>query len=346
MARQTGRNERITPQSEGLTVLVTGATGAIGRYVIEELIDRSCRVAALTRRPSGNSGNRQGLTWHTADIQDIDNLSRIIQETGARRIMHLAASILNSETDVPGALAVNSGGTAAVLEAAHRNGIERVVYTSSKAVFGPISGEWGHPQYRPVPEDHPRHPRSVYALTKMVGEDLATFYREGRGLDVVSVRFGTSCGPGKGPQHGGAKRLAQLIENPVLGLPIEVRQGSDQRDDIMYTGEVAQGLVTICLAGGPTSGMLHLSSGRLVSLPEIAEAVREEIPDAEITIGPGLDYMGFGGIYCQLDNERARREVGYEPRYDLRGWVRHFIAHARQEAGTQVHRPHGEPRKA
>jgi UDP-glucose 4-epimerase len=245
--------------------------------------------------------------------------------------VHLAAAILNKEGDLPGAIAANTLATSCVFEAARRAGVARVVYASSKAVFGPLAGVYGHPQFRPVPEDHPRNPQSIYALSKCLSEDVARFYRDRYGLEVVSVRFGTSSGPGKGPQHAGAAILSQIVENPVRGLPVVLPAGGDQHDDIQYTADVAQGLVTICLAEGPLSPVLHLDSGELVTLKDIARAVRKEIPEADIQIGDGLDYMGYGGIYCRLDGSLARREASYRPRFALESWVGDFIARARRE---------------
>lgn len=318
------------------TVLVTGASGAIGRFVVPELLARGCRVVAVTRDAGGRKA-RPGLEWRELDIADTDRLEALIGETGARRVIHLAAALLNSERDIVKAIEVNVGGTASVFEAAARARIERVVHASSKAALGPLEGKWGHPDFEPVPEDHPRRPQSVYGLTKMLGEDVAEFYARMRGLEIISVRFGTSCGPGKGLQHGGAARLGHLIENALAGRPSIIEQGGEQGDDIMFTGEVAQGLVQICLAPGPLSGVLHLANDRVISLNELADAVRAELPEAEISIGPGLDYMGFGGIYCILDDRRAREEAGYAPRHDLKGWVRAYISHMRDQDEASGH---------
>jgi len=316
------------PQGARETVLVTGASGAIGRCVVEELLAGKCRVIALSRQ--ARQSPESPLVWCVADINDVTALAEIMRREGVARVIHMAAAILNSEGDLPGALAANTGGSAAVFEAARRSEVLRVVYTSSKAVFGPLSGVYGHPEFRPVPEDHPRNPKSIYALTKCLSEDIAAFYRSRYGLDVVSVRFGTSSGPGKGPQHAGAAMLSEIVENPVRGIPVVIPQGGDQRDDIMYTFEVAQGIVTICLAPGPLSSVLHLDSGELVSLRDIAAIIREEIPSAEISVGGGMDYMGYGGIYCRLDGSRARREAGYRPRFNSRGWIRDYIARTRR----------------
>jgi UDP-glucose 4-epimerase len=331
------RSERadLTGHADDSPVLVTGASGAIGRFVVDELLARGRRVVVVSRQAKADAEPRDGLAWHVGDIQDVGGMTRILQSAGVTRIIHLAAAILNSEGDLPGALAINTGGAAAMFEAARRAGVARVVYTSSKAVFGPLGGEYGHPEFRPVPENHPRNPQSIYALTKCLAEDVAAFYRMRYGLEIVSVRFGTTSGPGKGPQHAGAAMLSRIVEDPVRGVPVSIPQGGDQRDDIMYTLEVAQGLVTICLAPGPVSAVLHLDSGELVTLRDIAAVVKELVPDAEIDVGDGLDYMGYGGIYCRLDGARARSEVGYAPRFDLRGWLADYVARTRQDPAVR-----------
>lgn len=321
-------------RSDDSPVLVTGASGAIGRFVVEELLARGRRVIAVSRQLKPGAIHRDGLLWEAADIQDVAGLTRILETAGVKHVVHLAAAILNSEGDLPGALAVNTGGAAALFEAARRSGVVRVVHASSKAVLGSLTGAYGHPGFHPVPESHPRNPQSIYALTKCLAEDVAAFYRTRYGLEIVSVRFGTTSGPGKGPQHAGAAMLSQIVEQPVRGLPVSVPHGGEQHDDIMYTLEVAQGLVTICLAPGPVSAVLHLDSGELVTLRDIAAAVKEVIPDARISIGDGMDYMGYGGIYCRLDGSRARNEVGYAPRFDLRGWVKDYVARARREVNV------------
>lgn len=324
-----------TSDAEGV-VLVTGGTGAIGSFVIDELLARKQRVIATTRQMRRDPKRNEALRWVEIDILDSERMTRLMRDHGVGRVVHLAAAILNSEGDLPNALKANTLGSASVFEAARRCNVKRVVYASSKAVLGPLTGPHGHPEYRPVPEDHPRNPQSIYALTKKLAEDVADFYRVRYGLDIVSVRFGTTSGPGKGPQHAGARVLSQIVEDPVRGIPVSIPQGGDQRDDITYTVEVANGLATICLAPSRLSPVLHLDSGEFISLKDIAAVVREEVPGAQISVGDGLDYMGYGGIYGRLDGGRARREAGYQPRFDLRGWIRDYIARVR---GAPGHNP-------
>ena len=132
-------------------------------------------MLALSRRPQ--PGGVAGVTWRVTDFGDAAELAALLQETGVRRLLHLATAMLETERDFVQGFRANTGSTAVVFEAAHRAGLERVVNCSSKAVFGAPAGVWGHPEFRPIEEDHPRQPHSVYAFTKMVGEDLAAFCR-------------------------------------------------------------------------------------------------------------------------------------------------------------------------
>ena len=300
-------------------ILVTGGTGAIGRFVVQHLRDQGHTALPLSRHapPDGIA----------ADITDVDRLTEILARHRVARIIHLAATLLDSEAHPHRAFTTNTGGTAAVLEAARRVGVERLVHVSTKAALGPFTGPWGYPSYRPVQEDHPRHPCMTYGVTKAMAEHLAEHYRERYGVPVVMVRFATTIGTGKGSQHGRTATTGAMIENAVRGLPTVLPAGGDERDDILYNPDVAQGIVLVALTEGITSNLFHLGSGTLVNHHDIAAAIRAEIPGADITIGPGLDYMGLGvGNYCLMSTARAQHELGFRPRYALQDWVRDYIA--------------------
>jgi UDP-glucose 4-epimerase len=306
-------------------ILVTGGNGAIGRFVIDELVGRGVRTVSLSR--SGARANLpEGAVSVQGDTREILSLEAVIREQGIGRIIHMAALLLGCENDLHLGFSINALGTVNVLEAARRNGVRRTVFVSTKAAFGPLTGEWGDPGYRPIVEDHPRNPTGMYGLTKSIAEDMAGAYRT-RGLDVTIIRFGTSCGPGKGAQHGLSAITSTMVENAVQGLPTVIAQGGTQKDDIIYNRDVAHGIVLAAVAEHAIEPVYHLGSGVLITLEDLAEAIREEIPGAVIRIGPGLDYMGLGmGNYCLMSTLLARRDLGFEPHYPLRAWVKDYIA--------------------
>ena len=304
-------------------ILVTGGNGAIGQFVIEELATRGHTVVSLSRRPGEAM---RGVTPAAADVRDLSALIVLMNTHHVGCVIHLAALLLECEADPHLGFAINSLGTTNILEAARRTGVARVVNVGTKAAFGPFTGDWGYPTYRPVAEDHPQQPIGMYGLSKTIGEEMAVYYRRRFGMEVVTVRFGTSSGPGRGARHGASVITSAIIENAVKGIPTVIAQGGDEKDDIIYTRDVARGIVLAAITPGLTQPAYHLGSGELITLHDLARAVISEIPQAQISIGPGLDYMGLGiGNYCLMSTALARKELGFEPRYSLEEWVREYV---------------------
>lgn len=308
-------------------VLVTGGNGAIGRFVVAELSRRGIPSMVLSRSGSGDA--RAGVTSVAADIRDLDAVRSVLERHAVHRVIHLAAFLLGCQDDPLHGFEVNTRGVATLLEAVRLTpGTRpRVVFASSKSAFGPLRGPWGYPEYRPVTEDHPRRPELAYGVTKKMAEDVARLYSDQYGVDVVTVRFGTTCGPGKTGGHGATTITSMLIENAVDGKPTVVPQGGDERDDIIFNRDVAFGLVQAALAPRLHHSIYHLGSGRLVTLHDLAAAIREHVPGASITIGPGLDYMGLAmGNYCLMDISRTRQDLGFGEPPTLSEWVGDYVA--------------------
>jgi UDP-glucose 4-epimerase len=307
-------------------ILVTGGNGAIGQFVIDELLEEGHRVVSLSRH-AGRDRIATSFTHVGGDIRDLPRLQRAIDEHRVNRVIHLAGLLLECEADPHLAFEINSLGTVNVLEAARRTGVRRTVFVSTKAALGPLSAPWGYPSYQPIAEDHPRAPVGMYGLTKKIAEDMAFAYRSRFGMNVVTIRFGTSCGPGKGARHGASAITSTMIENAVKGIPTSIPQGADEKDDIIYNRDVAHGIVLAALTEGLEEPIYHLGTGVLITLEDLASAIRSEIADAQIAIGPGCDYMGLGlGNYCLMSTELARRDLGFAPRYSLARWVKEYIA--------------------
>jgi nucleoside-diphosphate-sugar epimerase len=114
-----------------------------------------------------------------------------------------------------------------------------------------------------------------------------------------------------------------------------IDRGAEQRDDIIYAADMADGVVLATESDLPGFRTYNISRGVATTLGELADAVRRAIPDADITIGPGLDYMHAPEQwYGPLDNTLARRELGFEPRFDLDRLVADYIARSRAKART------------
>jgi len=169
------------------------------------------------------------------DVTDLPRLIHVLREQQIGRIIHLAAILWQCEDNPPLGLAVNTGGTVNVLEAARFAGIGRVAFTSAKAVYGQVAGPFGHPEYRPLPEDHPKSPDSIYGATKLAAEHIGLHYARKFGVDFIAMRLATLYGPGP----PGATRRGRPHErdggegSAWLGHAMRIKQGWEQGDDLL-----------------------------------------------------------------------------------------------------------------
>ena len=310
-------------------VVVTGGLGIIGSWVVRELLAQGHEPVSVDEREDLRlvADIVEHFERQTVNVLDLPTAASLTQTAGVDAIAHLAVSE-GGAAEPYSALTVNGQGTVSMLEAARLGDVPRFVFGSSKAVFGSFLGEYGHPTYRPVPADHPRllYRALSFAAAKLYGEEAAALYAERYGIETVSLRFATVIAPGKQARHGPTGVHSRIIENALVGEGSYVEQGAEEHDDMIYVRDVAQSIVRACLAPGPLARAYNIGSGQIWSLGEFAAAVRRHVADVEITIGPGLNYLvGLPDIACRMDIEPARRELGYEPAFDLDAMVLDYV---------------------
>ncbi|MBI4258639.1 MAG: NAD-dependent epimerase/dehydratase family protein, partial [Thaumarchaeota archaeon] len=246
-------------------------------------------------------------------------------------IIHMAYLITESESNPYLANQVNVGGTVNVLEAARLTDVKRVAFTSSKGVYGEITGEHGYPKYKPIDEDYPKNPDRVYGVTKLACEGFGEQYVRAYGLSFVALRFANTFGPGKSVErHATYAAVGSMLEQALIGKPVKVPRGGDSRDDLLYYKDVAKSVVLACQAEGVRHRAFNIGMGKPFALRDVADVVRRIIPDAKIEIGDGLDYK-YGGErpysgYCVFDCKRAEEELGFTPDYGLETGMRDYAA--------------------
>jgi UDP-glucose 4-epimerase len=312
-----------------MNILLTGGLGVNGAWVTRKLVERDYRPVVLENRIDTSLVGDEiagKIDLVEADITDLDALLRIIAKHRIQRVVHMAALIAGIQTELLKGFEVNATGTVKVLEAASKAGVERVVYTSSRAAYGHIDGPNAHPTYEPIAEDHPQRPFLVYDVCKVASEGMGRNYARMRGLQFVALRFAQIYGPGKLQRHGPYGLFSQLVESPLAGKPVKIPRGGDQRDDVIYVDDIAEAIVLTALHPRPAYDVYNISRAVGTTLHDFADAVRKVVPAAQIEIGGGLDYHGLGASYCGImDNTRARTDLGFEPRFDLDRGVAHYV---------------------
>jgi nucleoside-diphosphate-sugar epimerase len=243
-----------------VTVLVTGASGFLGRAVAAELVARGHSVRTLQRRASGVDG----VTDILGSVTDPVRIARAVD--GATAVVHLAAKV-----SLTGASqefrAVNVEGTRSLLDAAERAGVARFVYVSSPSVaYGgsALAGVGAEPA-------SPRHAQGDYARTKAEAELLA-LARDSLAMQVVAIRPHLVWGPGdeqlvqriverarrgRLPLLNGGTALIDTtyVENAATGIAAALDRLDDAHGKayVLTNGEprpVGELLAGICLAAG------------------------------------------------------------------------------------------------
>lgn len=300
-----------------MEVLVTGGSGAIGSFVVEELTRRghSATVFDITGSES------EGGSFVRGDVTSENAVADAV--AGADAVVHMASLLPPAcRRDPKRAERVNVGGSVNVFSEA-LDAANRLVYVSSKAVFGPITGAHAHPTYEPLGEDAPKSPTTVYGKTKYASEQLLATYRK-RGLDAAAVRFASTYGPGKGDEHGALALVPEAIERAANGEDVHL-VGGDQRNDFVYYGDLANGIADLLEAPSLTHAAYHVGSGTTASLRKFAE-VLEARTSATVTVEGGLNFYGHDEpTYCRLDISRVRADAGYDPEFPAAAAVEDYL---------------------
>jgi UDP-glucose 4-epimerase len=310
-------------------VLVTGGLGVNGAWVTRKLVERGHRTVVFDNSNDTEllgPATAKEITLINGDITDLDALVETCTTYQIERIVHMAVVIAGIQTDLMRGFDINAGATVRVLEAAVRTGVSRVVYTSSRAVYGDIVGRFAHPTYEPITEEHPLRPIRVYDVCKAAGEGMGRNYAGTQKIEFISLRFAHIFGPGKVSRHEGFSLMTKMIEQAARGMEVNIPRGGEQRDDVIYVDDVAEGIVLALFKDRPNFDVYNISRGVGTTLNDFADAIRASIPAARITIGPGLDYHNMGANYTGvMDNSRAHKDLGFKPKFDLASGVAHYL---------------------
>ena len=314
------------------TIMITGGSGFLGTYVARVLAERGDRVvvfdaagpapelAALTAR-----FERQ-IVYVRGQILDLSSLLRGVQQHRVERIFHAAALYDPPYSLEEPALTfqVNVNGTINVLEVARFLGLQRVVQSSSIAVYAPR-------QYEPIDELHPillpsaGNPLGAYGASKAAAEIVGLSYYSSNGVDFIALRNSAIYGYGmRYPMY-----IKPMVENSVRKLPTRFATGGDMRRDYTHVKDIAQAVLKALdvPASTLTQRIFNIGSGTMHSATQVAETVRKILPEADIEIGAGLSKLEQSDMRARgmLDLSAAQQQLKYEPLYALEDGIRDYI---------------------
>lgn len=303
-------------------ILVTGAAGLIGNKVRQILEERGDRVVAIDRL--AGSGTFGPVT--ECDLGDIHRLHELARN-GIEGVIHCGAHSgpMVARDNPISMVQVNIVGTANMLEVARLHGAKRFVYCSSASVYGPTPPA-------PVPEDVALHPSTVYAASKVAGEQLVATYASQFGLNGTSLRLSWVYGPRRTTDC----MIRTMLTDAQAGRPTRAPFGRHLPRQFIHVEDAAGALVTTFDEPSLPRRIYTVTGGSCKTLGEVADIVRELYPQADIELGEGLDPAD--DIQCEFDISAAKRDLGYAPRYELsdgiRGYAEWLAAQTSRVKGT------------
>lgn len=305
-----------------MSVLVTGGCGYLGLHVLKRLLEEGWSVVSYDLNIVSEDLLKQFYGIDTkkvklvrGDVLETTKILETVRRYGITHIVHLATLLTReSEENPPRAYRVNVEGTINLLEVSRVMDLEKFIFASSEAIYG-ITGD------EPIREDHPKNPISIYGITKLTAEYIGLKYHEIYKFDFIALRYPMIYGPGA--FAGGARLINYMIEGAVKGVRVVIPFSSRMRVEPLYVYDAAMAVHSALKSKKMLGGAYNIGIGRIYSLEEILEVLRELYPKVDISFGEASGYFIYP-VQGPLNIERAQSELGFRPAYDLVSGIKSY----------------------
>ncbi len=294
-----------------MEILVTGAAGHLGSYLVEQLSKEHEVTGLDIKNPEFEIPN-----FVKGDIKDYRLAMDLCK--GKDIIVHAAAqvSIDRSISDPILDASENIMGTINLLEAATKTMSGQFIYISSAAIFG-------EPVKVPLDEEHPTQPLSPYGVSKLTGENYALAFQETYGIKATSIRPFNIYSKRQDPNSPYTGVITKFVEQTKENKPLSVHGDGGQTRDFVHAIDVVK-MVELCLGNEKAYGQrINCGTGESVSVKELANTIIE-LSGKKIELEYGESRKG-DILHSQADISKARKLLGYEPSIDLKQGLAELI---------------------
>ena len=310
---------------EGKNLLVIGGAGLIGSHTVDALLRQD--VGSITIFDNFARGRMENLAEALrdprvrvfeagGDILQTDVLDAAMQDKDG--VFHFAALWLLQCHEYPrSAFDVNVGGSFNVMDACVKNGVKRLVYSSSASVYGDAVTE-------PMEEDHPFNNQNFYGATKICGEAMLRAYHHRYGLDYVGLRYMNVYGPRQDYHGAYIAVIMKMLDAIDRGEAPTILGDGSEAFDFVAVEDCAK--ANVCAMGASASDAFYnVGTGVRTSLKELAEKLLN-------LTGCNKDIHYAPRSQATLVRNRigspvkAREEIGFDAGIDLDEGLRRLIA--------------------
>jgi len=254
-----------------MDIAVFGASGFVGRNLLDELADTDHHVIACDVEPLDR--DIPNVSFREVDITDEDEVTNAVRDVDT--VAHLAAHPLPASTENPKLNAeINIVGTLNILDAAREHDVEKLFFSSASSLVGEV-------ETVPVPEDHPAQPQSPYGVAKHAIEEYLEVYNRLYNLDHLVFRFFNVYGPHQPPESGALVPvvLSRLAEEKG----VFVTGDGEQTRDFIYVRDITEFIVE-GLEGDIQNEVVNMGTGSETAIIDAIELMADVVgvdPDIE-----------------------------------------------------------------
>ena len=321
-----------------MATLVTGGTGFVGVNIVKGLAQAGHQVVCLDLNVSDQltqtylSSMADKIKFVQADILDQAAVEQLGSDHAIDKIVHAAVYTVNRvELETRRSRAVidtNITGTANILELARTLKVERFLYISSGAVYGPARAT-----DQTFNEDDAAVPDNLYGITKYTSELLTRRYGQLHQISTASARLSTPYGPME--RVTGHRAVMSIFyhwtgcvvrEEPVAGF----EDGPGR--DYTYVADIADGIRTILDAPTLPHDLYNITAGGWVDPAEIKDELKKLSPESQFPYASGVvtPLRGQEGGRGPLSGQRLMQDLEWRPKYDLASGLSEYLRWRRE----------------
>ncbi|HCQ99399.1 MAG TPA: UDP-glucose 4-epimerase GalE [Acidobacteria bacterium] len=305
-------------------VLVTGGAGYVGSHAVKSLDEAGHTPVVLDNLSAGHRGAVKGAAFIEGDVRNTDAVRSALREHRVTAVMHFAG-VLSVEESVQHPARyydLNLGGSLSLLEAMRAEGVRRLVFSSTCAVYG-------DPVTTPIEENHPTRPINAYGETKLAVERALAHYSRAYGVQSIALRYFNAAGADSsgelGEAHEPELHLIPLVIRAaqssapvqVFGVNYPTEDGSCERDYVHVTDLADAHVRALGALEGfgeeLVSRIYNLGTGKPHSVRGVIAAV-ERVTGRRVRVVEGSRREGDPAVLC-ASAERVAIDLGWRPRY-------------------------------
>ena len=306
-----------------MAILVCGGAGYIGSHTVHQLVSSNEDVVIVDNLQTGHmSAVNPKAKFYKGDIRDANFLDTVFTENNIEAVIHFAANSLVGESMVKPLLYFNNNvyGMQVLLESMVKHGIDKIVFSSTAAVYG-------EPKRIPILENDETNPTNTYGETKLTMEKMMKWVSKANGVRFVSLRYFNVAGALEdgsiGEDHSPETHLIPLILQVPLGKREHITVYGDDYPtedgtcirDYIHVIDLANAHIKALnyLRDGNESNIFNLGNGKGFSVKEMIDATREATGE-EIKVEIGERRAGDPATLI-ASSSKAQEILGWTPKY-------------------------------